>query len=91
MIRAILYLLVSVLLISFLRSVIGLITKAASAALEPDKPPAAGATQQFGGELKKDPVCGTFVSTSTALKKTLRDEVFYFCSPACRDKFTGHS
>ena len=40
-----------------------------------------------GGELKQDPVCGTFVSTSTSVKKTIDGELVHFCSAACRDKF----
>ena len=40
-----------------------------------------------GGELKKDPVCGTYVSTSVALRETVRGETVYFCSPECRDKY----
>ena len=42
---------------------------------------------QSGGELKKDPVCGTFVSTGSSLNKTVNGKVVYFCSIACRDKF----
>ena len=40
------------------------------------------------GELKKDPVCGTYVSTASALKKTSAGgDVVYFCSAACRDRY----
>ena len=41
----------------------------------------------MGGELKQDPVCGTFVPTASSVKKTVNGELVYFCSPACRDKF----
>lgn len=41
------------------------------------------------GSLKKDPVCGTFVDPATALQKTVKGQTYYFCSAACRDKFTG--
>jgi YHS domain-containing protein len=41
------------------------------------------------GELKKDPVCGTFISTQTAFQKAVRGETYYFCSTECRDKFKG--
>ena len=40
-----------------------------------------------GGELKKDPVCGTYVAASGALNETVNGEIFYFCSPECRDKY----
>jgi YHS domain-containing protein len=39
------------------------------------------------GELKKDPVCGTFVSTATSVKETVNGELMHFCSTTCRDKF----
>jgi len=40
-----------------------------------------------GGELKKDPVCGTYVSTASSVSRMVRGETVYFCSTECRDKF----
>ena len=40
-----------------------------------------------GGELKKDPVCGTYVSTAACLTRNVGGQVMYFCSAECRDKF----
>ena len=40
-----------------------------------------------GGELKQDPVCGTFVPISASVTKTVNGELLHFCSAACRDKF----
>lgn len=42
-----------------------------------------------GGELKKDPVCGTYVSASVAVTRRVKGEIIYFCSAECRDKFVG--
>ena len=42
-----------------------------------------------GGELKKDPVCGTYVSTTASITRTVHGEVFYFCSQECSDKYRG--
>ena len=50
-------------------------------------PPKAGA----GGELKKDPVCGTYVSTDTAVIRRIDGQTVHFCSPACRDKYRAAS
>jgi YHS domain-containing protein len=47
------------------------------------QPPAVPA----GGELKKDPVCGTYVSTTASIARTVKGEVFYFCSKECSDKY----
>lgn len=40
-----------------------------------------------GGELKKDPVCGTYVSASGSLTRTVNGQVLHFCSAQCRDKY----
>jgi YHS domain-containing protein len=40
-----------------------------------------------GGELKKDPVCGTYVSTAASVTRTVNGQVLYFCSAQCRDKY----
>ena len=91
MFRAILYLIVSVLVISVLRSIIGVVLKGFSDLVGTST--SAGASRPrpssfpSGGELKKDPVCGTFIAASTALQKTVGGETYYFCSPQCRDKF----
>jgi YHS domain-containing protein len=40
-----------------------------------------------GGELKKDPVCGTYVSAALSVTRTVNGQVLHFCSPECRDKY----
>ncbi len=88
MLRAILYSIVAVLAISMLRSVIGILAKSfhdfvnPAPAQERRRP-----SVEAGGELKRDPVCGTFISTSTALQKKVGKEVYYFCSRECFEKF----
>lgn len=84
MIKAILYLIATVLIVSVLRSVIGVILKGFSAQFKPAKP---ASTVPVGGELKKDPVCGTFISTATSIQKKVGEKMYYFCSVECRDKF----
>ena len=71
----------------FVRQVVALIVRAFSQLTsdggrpDPVKPP------QAGGELKKDPVCGTFVAVASSIKRTVDGEVIHFCSTACRDKY----
>ena len=48
----------------------------------PDPPPVSA-----GGELKKDPVCGTYVSTQASLTRSVNGQLVYFCSAQCRDKY----
>ncbi len=44
-------------------------------------------TMRTSGELRKDPVCGTFVSTNTAYTRIVDGSTAYFCSQECRDRF----
>jgi uncharacterized protein len=89
MFRALAYILVSLLLLTFIRSVVGLIMKTMSELMGSSTPPSTpqpkGTPQ--GGELRRDPVCGTYVPEATAIKMKVRGETLHFCSPACRDKF----
>ena len=57
-------------------------TQRASQAPPPAGPPPVPA----GGELRKDPVCGTYVSTAASLSRNIKGETFYYCSPECRDQ-----
>jgi YHS domain-containing protein len=92
MVRALAYLIASVLVIGVVRSIIGIVLKGFADLFHPPESaqtsPRAPAVP-VGGELRKDPVCGTFISTSTAIQKRVSGEIYYFCSPECRDKFKG--
>lgn len=39
------------------------------------------------GQLRKDPVCGTFVATSTPYSQVADGATNYFCSKECADRF----
>jgi len=84
--RVIFYLIVGVIILSLLRSVLEAVGKAFAGASSPAAP-AEAPRGQAPQSLKKDPVCGTFVSAATAMQKTKGGETYYFCSAACRDKF----
>jgi YHS domain-containing protein len=38
-------------------------------------------------EMKKDPVCGTYVPEHQSLKYKFGGETYFFCSPECKQKF----
>jgi YHS domain-containing protein len=38
-------------------------------------------------EMKKDPVCGTYVPENQAVKYTVNHTTHYFCSEQCKQKF----
>ena len=99
MIEDLLWLIVAVVVFAVLRSVIGIVLKGVSdffgtAASSPGSPQRPRSTPQTPESLKpeplkKDPVCGTFLPASNAIRKTVRGETYYFCSVECRDKFAG--
>jgi len=90
MLRTLVYLLLTIFLITIVRAVVGMIGKAVAQLFQPDTPArSTSAKATPGGELKQDPVCGIYVSTATKLKKTVNGKTYYFCSEACRDKFKG--
>ena len=86
MFRLLFRLLLLLVAIGFIRYVIGTVARVISRAMSPSAP-ARQAGQAPGGELKQDPVCGTFVPASTSVKKTVNGELVHFCSVTCRDKF----
>jgi hypothetical protein len=88
--RLILYVVVGVVILTLLRSVLEAVGKAFAGGSSPSSaaPPSSDVPRgQTPQTLKKDPVCGTFVSAATALQKSKGGETYYFCSPECRDKF----
>jgi YHS domain-containing protein len=38
-------------------------------------------------ELKKDPVCGTYVSAASPFTRTVNGQTICFCSQDCRDRY----
>jgi YHS domain-containing protein len=75
-------LIVTALAITVLRSVMTLIARGFSDLMKPESP-----DKPTGGELKRDPVCGTYIADSNSVRKVVNGETLYFCSPECRDKY----
>jgi YHS domain-containing protein len=95
MFRSILEFLALLMFFAVARAIIGaagrLFTGGAQVPPAGQAPPTRGARDavlQSAGELRKDPVCGTFVPVGTSLKRVVGGETIYFCSAECRDKFT---
>jgi len=93
MFRAIFELLVTIVVIFFLRAVMRTIFQGFGEMMHPGAHPPnqPSVTQQvpLTGELKKDPSCGTYISAATSLKETVGGETFHFCSKECRDKYVA--
>ena len=69
----------------FLRSILGNLFGSRKARRQEAAP--APPTVIAGGELKKDPVCGTYVSAALSVTRSVNGEMVHFCSKECRDKY----
>ena len=95
MFRLLTYMLLAVFLITVVRSMLGIILRGFSEMLRsnvasksaPKFRPTVPPTVPLTGELKKDPVCGTYISAATSMRQTVQGQTFYFCSTQCRDKY----
>lgn len=89
MLRALIYLIVSIVAITFIRGVIGIIMRGMGEALkEESQPPPRQTTASATptqGELKPCAQCGTYVLTSRAISDGGRN----YCSEDCRKKATA--
>jgi YHS domain-containing protein len=88
MIRYLIELLFPLLLVFFIRAVLRNIFASFQAARGPQQRPTREPPPvQAGGELKKDPVCGTYVSTDASVTRMVNGEMVHFCSKECREKY----
>lgn len=86
--RTILYLLVLIIVLpALLRFTLSLVKALLGPGRAEVRRRSAGVPLQ--GELKRDPVCGTYVSTATSVKLAGAGEVVHFCSEECRAKYKG--
>lgn len=49
--------------------------------------PPAGPAERIGGELVRDPNCGTYIPKARAITVGTGDTARHFCSTTCRDAF----
>jgi YHS domain-containing protein len=79
---------IPLLILLFLRSILSnLFASFRSKPASPDRFRQPPPTVSVGGELKKDPVCGTYVSTVGSVTRKVDGQLVYFCSTECRDKY----
>jgi YHS domain-containing protein len=83
------FIVLPVLLFWFVRAILRSIIEGFRSALAPQTAAKQPPVVRSGGELKKDPVCGTYVSTSASISRTVKGEIFYFCSQECSAKYRG--
>jgi YHS domain-containing protein len=83
---------VSLILLLIVRSVIAALVRAfketAATATAPPTPQSQGELRS-AGELRKDPVCETYISVPSPWAKLVKGETVYFCSKECKDRFKG--
>ena len=94
MFRVIFYLLITVVVISVLKGIVGIFLRGMADVLKRDPGPAPGRPRKsheipLTGELKKDPVCGTYIAAATSIKEKVGGQTMHFCSAECRDKYVA--
>jgi len=52
------------------------------------RPGRAGSAERVGGELVRDPNCGTYIPKASAVVLGSGADAKYFCSTKCRDEYT---
>jgi YHS domain-containing protein len=80
MTRFILYFLIFLIIFRLLKSVI-------QALVTPRNPTQGAPAGAPSAELKKDPVCGTYVAAGASLTSVVGGQTMYFCSEECRSKY----
>jgi len=76
------------LVLLFLRSLIrSVFAGFRSVSSVPDRVRTMPPSVSIGGDLKKDPVCGTYVSPVGSISQRVNGQIMYFCSKECRDKY----
>jgi YHS domain-containing protein len=94
MFRFIFYLLVTVFLITVLKGIVSIVLKGFAQAMKASSTPQGSVPHPSNqvpltGELKKDPVCGTYIAAATSIKEKVGGETVHFCSQECRDKYVA--
>ncbi|MCX6586555.1 MAG: hypothetical protein NTX13_08245 [Acidobacteria bacterium] len=90
MIKALLGILVSILAVTFLRAVMGLLVKGAKEALQPDETSDSGsAPPESGTRLRKCKTCGTFAPETRMLRHSTRETDVFYCSKDCEKQATA--
>jgi len=93
MFRVIFYLLLTVVVISVAKSIVGIVLRGVAQAMKTSS--GARSSNQASnqvpltGELKKDPVCGTYIAAASSIKETVAGQTIHFCSAECRDKYVA--
>ncbi len=80
-------LIVRIILILFIiRMIVMFFRGRAAAARRRPAPQPARTPDRIGGDLVRDPQCGTYVPRVNAIGALVAGKMEYFCSAACRDK-----
>ena len=77
------FLLLRSLLAPLVSAVVGILSPAPA----PPAPRESAAAAKPASELKKDPVCGAFISPELAVTERYQGQILHFCSKKCRDEF----
>ena len=85
--RMLMYLLTRVLLFLAFLWAVRLVWRLLTGGTRPTREVRSKKPVQIAGELKKDPICGTYVSEAISLKTRYGKEELHFCSRKCQEEF----
>lgn len=93
MFRLVAYLFLAIIGLTVIRSVIGWVTRLiANFLLDETRPANISPAPDNVSDLKKDPICGTFVPVVSSPSLSVRGRTHYFCSEKCLREFqTGRT
>jgi YHS domain-containing protein len=93
MFRLITYLLLTIFLYSVVRAIVKIVLHGFGVTMQSSIPRGGPSTANtevpLTGELKRDPVCGTFIAVASSIQQIADGKTVYFCSSACRDKYVA--
>ncbi len=92
MFRLVVYLFLTILLISVVRAILRTVLQGFASLFQTSQQTPVRQAQRpndvpLTGELKRDPVCGTYTVASNAIRQDVNGQTLYFCSNRCRDEY----
>jgi len=81
----------AIILLLILRWLLRVLFGGAGTMTRPTAGPADRPAERIGGELVRDPHCGTYVPKSRAIAVGTGSGTVYFCSTTCKDAFDKRS
>jgi YHS domain-containing protein len=95
MLRTVVFILALIILVPVIRGVLGVLYRmllgwagtGSATRAQTQRPPSGPPPAPGPSTLRRDPVCGAYVSEDIAVTQRTNNATLFFCSTACRDKY----